>query len=234
MWTLTQSDIYLTGGVWASQTEYLQLNTTDSTSTKLCFDHNGYGASHGIVFVWTGTDITLHCNDNTNGNNDNDPPVSASVSGGTAVATLTGLQVGNTISLHGTGTSSNIGSFNIPSFNLASGGSGPGTLSTADSASFAGTTLQQIQWTIKNGTSPTPNSNYYLFNESPGGTALDTLNIGPNPTPGAESTSSYIDTSGADFTGIWYVGYGSNSTRVNLATYNFSRASTRKVFCNFW
>jgi len=109
---------------------------------------------------------------------------------------------------------------------------GPGTLgSSFDTASFAGTTVQQIQWSITNGSSPTPNSNYYLFSETPGGTAKDTINIGSNPQAGATSTDTYQNPSGADFTGRWYIGYGQNATRVNLATYNFSRG---KVFCNFW
>jgi len=116
---------------------------------------------------------------------------------------------------------------------LTSGsGSGAGTLgSSVDTASFAGTTVQQIQWSITNGSSPTPNANYYLFSETPGGTAKDTINIGSNPQAGATSTDTYQNPSGADFTGRWYIGYGQNATRVNLAMYNFSRG---KVFCNFW
>lgn len=108
---------------------------------------------------------------------------------------------------------------------------GPGTLSTADTASFAGTTPQQIQWAITNGQSPVANTNYYLFNETPGGNALDTINLGSNPQVGSTSTETYINPSGADFTGKWYIGYGQNSTRVNLKVYDFS---SRKVFCNFW
>jgi len=108
---------------------------------------------------------------------------------------------------------------------------GPGTLSTADTASFAETTPQQIQWAITNGSSPVANTNYYLFNETPGGNALDTINLGSNPQVGSTSTHSYINPSGADFTGKWYIGYGQNSTRVNLKVYDFS---SRKVFCNFW
>jgi len=114
-----------------------------------------------------------------------------------------------------------------------SSGGGPGTLgNTVDTASFAGTTVQQIQWSITNGSSPTPNSNYYLFSETPGGTAKGTINLGSNPQAGVTFTSTYLNPSGADFTGIWYVGYGQNATRVNLASYNFNQP--KKVFCNFW
>jgi len=121
----------------------------------------------------------------------------------------------------------------IPTFVAGSGGGAPGTLGTPDTASFAGTTVQQIQWSITNGTSPTPNATYYLFNHSSGGTALAYINIGTNPQAGVTSTSTYQNPSGADFTGIWYVGYGQNATRVNLALYNFN-PTTKKVFCNFW
>jgi len=111
-------------------------------------------------------------------------------------------------------------------------GSGSGTLgSTFQTANFNGTTVQQIKWTVINGTSPTPNANYYLFNESPGGTAKGTINLGSNPQAGASTLSTYQDPSGADFTGKWYVGYGQNATRVNLAVYNFAR---KKVHSNFW
>lgn len=126
-------------------------------------------------------------------------------------------------------SSVHLGSFVWNSSYVVAGG--PGTLSTADTASFAGTTPQQIQWAITNGSSPVANSNYYLFNETPGGNALDTINLGSNPQVGSTSTESYINPSGADFTGKWYIGYGQNSTRVNLKVYDFS---SRKVFCNFW
>ena len=110
--------------------------------------------------------------------------------------------------------------------------SGPGTLSTMDTASFAGTTPQQIQWSITTGISPTPNSSYYLFNQTPGGSAFDQINLGSNPQAGVTTTETYVNTSGADFTGKWYIGYGQDATRVNLKVYNFT--PSKRVFRNFW
>lgn len=137
MWdSSSQNDITLTGGVWPGPGDYLALNSSLSTSTKLVFDHNQYSADHGIVFEWTGTDITLKCNDVGGGNDDStNPPVAASLGtgSGTQSSSLTGLSTGNTVSLHGTGTSSFLGYFQIPSFNTTGGGGGPNPLSNSDS-----------------------------------------------------------------------------------------------------
>ena len=57
---------------------------------------------------------------------------------------------------------------------------------------------QQIQWSITNGSSPIPNANYYLFSETLGGTAKDTINIGSNPVAGSVSTDTYINPASSD------------------------------------
>jgi len=121
--------------------------------------------------------------------------------------------------------------FDKPVLGTTSGGGLTPMGVNTQTASFAGTTVQQIQWSITNGSSPPSGGNYYLFNESPGGTAKDTISIGSSPQAGATTTETYTNSSGADFTGVWYVGHGQNATRVNLATYNFN---PRKVHCNFW
>lgn len=178
---------------------------------------------------FTNTNGTLNLNVNPSSSGSGAPSsfkINDVQAGGSGV-----VQQGQTIKLYNGSTLK--ASFTMPNFYSGSGsGGGPGTLSSDDTASFAGTTLQQIQWSITNGSSSTANTNYYLFNETPGGSALDQINVGSNPQSGAISYSTYVNSSGADFTGKWYIGYGQNTTRVNLKVYDFD--ANRKVFCNFW
>lgn len=207
----------------------------DSSYDTTTEEHYASGSiltSPKFKFVNTNGVVSFHVNNFSGSNASGGNPSLVSKIGlnGSDEGDSVTVSHGDTVYFYNIGATSLHGQFTIPSSGWWS--VGPGTLgSSFDTASFAGTTVQQIHWSITNGSSPTPNSNYYLFSETPGGTAKDTINIGSNPQAGATSTDTYQNPSGADFTGRWYIGYGQNATRVNLATYNFSRG---KVFCNFW
>jgi len=200
------------------------LDTSQNTTTSRFFELDSVGLK--------GVEIRNNNRFYVNSDNNTQNPTHVRVNNGSWASDVP-ISDNDTVNISHDG-SNVLATWIVTTAHLWTSSSGAGTLgSSFQTANFDGTTTQQIQWAIKNGSSPTPNANYYLFDESPGGTSKDSINIGSSPVAGGTSTSNYTNTSGAPFTGVWYVGYGQDATRVNLATYNFN-PSKRKVHCNFW
>ena len=228
------ASISFTYGTFNNNGRNYLLDTTQNTSDGRFYEwaeSNGTavgGSNYGIEFKRHADGSTwIYANTDDNNNDPSSLAINGSNYSSSIQITSTNVTDGDFVQ-----GSNNRFKFNITSDMLWTLTPGSNSIGSFQTANFDLTTVQQIRWKVINGNSPTSNANYYLFNESPGGIAKDTINIGSSPQAGASSTSTYQNPSGADFTGIWYVGYGQNATRVNLATYNFN--PVKKVHCNFW